>query len=227
MERVHAHPPHALTEGREHEAEARERGEHRLELIAVLLLAIATLATAWCGYQAARWSGHLSEQFAHLSTARVKAAEAATRAGQLRIDDLLYFDGWLEARESGNAELAGMYRRRFRPEFVPAFEAWMAQRPFSNRTASPGPLYVPQYRSSDLERSAELHAVADEHHADGTQAKLNADRYILATVFMAAVLFFAGISLRLDWRPLQVAVLCMAGAMLLGGGAFVLSLPFA
>lgn len=227
MERVHAHPPHALTEGREQEAEARDRGEHRLELVAVLLLAIATLATAWCGYQAARWSGHLSEQFAHLSTARVKAAEAAPRAGQLRIDDLLYFDGWLEARESGNAELTRMYRRRFRPEFVPAFEAWMAQRPFTNQEAVPGPLYVPQYRSSDLERSAELHAVADDHHAEGTQAKINADRYILATVFMAAVLFFAGISLRLEWRPLRIAVLGMACAALVAGNVFVFTLPLA
>jgi hypothetical protein len=227
IEHVHVHPPHALTEGREHEAEASDQDEHRLELVAVLLLAIATLATAWCGYQAARWSGDLSEQFAHQATARVKAAEAATRAGQHRIDDLLYFDGWLEARQSGNAELAAVYRRRFRAEFVPAFDAWVAQRPFTNPRAIAGPLYVPQYRSSDLERSAELDAVADEHHAKGTQAKLNADRYILATVFMAAVLFFAGISLRLEWRPLQIAVLCMACAMLLGGGAFVLSLPFA
>jgi hypothetical protein len=227
MQHVHVHAPHALTEGPEHEAEASVRAEHRLELVAVLLLAIATLATAWCGYQAARWSGDLSEQFAHQSTTRVKAAEAATRAGQHRIDDLLYFDGWLEARRSGDAELAAIYRRRFRPEFVPAFEAWLAQRPFTNRRAIAGPLYVPQYRSADLERSAELEAVADAHHAAGTQAKINADRYILATVFMAAVLFFAGISLRLDWRPLQLAVLGMAGALLLGGGAFVLSLPFA
>ena len=44
---------------------------------------------------------------------------------------------------------------------------------------------------------------------------------------MAAVLFFAGISLRLDWRPLQMTVLGMACALLVGGGAFVLSLPLA
>ena len=54
-----------------------------------------------------------------------------------------------------------------------------------------------------------------------------ADRYILATVFMAAVLFFAGISLRLDWRPLQLSVIGMAGALLVGGGAYVLTLPLA
>jgi hypothetical protein len=46
-------------------------------------------------------------------------------------------------------------------------------------------------------------------------------------VFFAAVLFFAGISLRLDWRPLRIAVLGMALALLTGGVAFVLTLPVA
>ena len=44
---------------------------------------------------------------------------------------------------------------------------------------------------------------------------------------MAAVLFFAGISLRLDWRPLRIAVIAMAGGLLVGGGAYVLTLPLA
>ena len=36
-------------------------------------------------------------------------------------------------------------------------------------------------------------------------------------MFFAAVLFFAGISLRLEWRPLRIMVLALAPAMLLGG----------
>jgi hypothetical protein len=223
MEHVHVHPPHELVE-RHADPVCLER---RLELGAVLLLAIATLATAWCGYQAARWSGDLSTQLSASAATRMQAVEASTRAGQHRIDDLLYFNRWLDARRTGDAELADLYRRRFRPEFVPAFEAWVAQRPFSNPDAIAGPLYMPQYGSADQERSAELHAAADEHHEHLTKAKVTADNYILATVFMAAVLFFAGISLRLDWRPLQIAVLGMACALLVGGGSFVLSLPLA
>jgi hypothetical protein len=41
------------------------------------------------------------------------------------------------------------------------------------------------------------------------------------------VLFFAGISLRLDWLPLRIAVLGMALALLVGGCVFVLTLPVA
>ena len=225
MEYVHLHAPEALIEGREAADPVRE--ERRLELGAVLLLAVATLATAWCGYQAAGWSGDLSEHFARASATRMESVQASTRAGQLRIDDQLYFDGWLDAHRTGNAELAEVYRRRFRTEFVPAFEAWMAQRPFTNPNAVRGPFYMPQYRSEELARSDRLEAAAEDLYEHGTRAKVYADRYILATVFMAAVLFFAGISLRLDWLRLRIAVLGMASALLAGGGAFVLGLPLA
>jgi hypothetical protein len=224
MGHVHAHAPHELTEPPD---DRPARAERRLELAAVLLLALTTLATAWCGYQAARWSGEQSENFARASATRIKADQASTRAGQLRIDDLLYFNGWLDARQAGNRRLATIYRRRFRPEFEPAFRAWLAQRPFANPRTALGPLYLPQYRLADSARSARLDDSADDLFAEGTDAKRTGDRYVLSTVFFAAVLFFAGISLRLDWRPLRIAVLGMAFALLGGGVVFVLTLPVA
>jgi hypothetical protein len=72
-----------------------------------------------------------------------------------------------------------------------------------------------------------LDAAADELYESGMAAKASDDKYILTTVFFAAVLFLAGISLRLDRRPLRMAVLGMALALLVGGAAFVLTLPVA
>ena len=118
-------------------------------------------------------------------------------------------------------------RRRFRPDFEPAFRAWLAQRPFSNPNAVPGPLYVKEYRLPEAARAAQLNAVADDLFTEATDARENDDRYILSTVFFAAVLFFAGISLRLDWRPLRIFVLGMAALMLAGGVVFVATLPVA
>jgi hypothetical protein len=227
MEYVHAHAPEALIEGREHAARNPLSAERWLELGAVLLMAIATLATAWCGFQAASFSGHLAEDFSSAASSRMLAVQASTEAGQHRIDDLIYFDSWLEARQAGNEALADLQRRRFRSEFVPAFEAWLAQQPFSHREAIAGPLYMPEYRSTDADRSVAHDEVAEELFRQGIDAKTNADRYILATVFMAAVLFFAGISLRLDWLKLRIAVLGMAGTLLAAGTVFVLSLPLA
>ena len=110
---------------------------------------------------------------------------------------------------------------------MPAYRAWLAQRPFTNPHAAPSPLFVPQYRLAGLDRATALDHKADDLYAEGTRAKTKDDDYILSTVFFAAVLFFSGVSLRLDWRPLRVAVLAMAGVMLLGGAIFVLTLPVA
>ena len=227
MPHVHVHAPHELTEGGGPKAGRPDRGERVLELFAVLLMSVTTLATAWSGYQAARWSGEQSQNYARASTMRIKAQEQATAAGQLRIDDLVLFNGWLDARESGDRQLAAIYRRRFRSDFVPAFEAWTAQRPFTSPTPVPGPLYMPEYRLPESARATALNASADALYAAGTTAKDDGDSYILSTLFFAAVLFFAGISLRLDWRPLRLAVLGMAAVVLLGGIGYLLTLPVA
>ncbi|HEY5054450.1 MAG TPA: hypothetical protein VII45_13695 [Solirubrobacterales bacterium] len=222
MPHGHAHVPEELTEG-----STTSRGERVLELSAVALLSLTVLATAWSGYQASLWSGEQSQHYAQASATRIKSQQASTHAGQSRIDDLLYFNGWLDAHQAGNQGLATVYRRRFRPAFVPAFEAWVAQRPFTNPAAIPGPLYMPQYHLPALARSAALSSEADDLYQEGTDAKSHDDDYILSTVFFAAVLFFAGISLRVDWRRLRIAVLVFATAMLLGGLVFVLTLPIA
>ncbi len=219
MGHVHVHAPHELSEPpEEHEVEG---GERVLEFAAVLLLSLTTLLTAWSGYQAALWSGEQSKLYATASATRIRAQQQSTQAGQLRIDDLLYFNGWLDAKETGNARLATVYRHRFRREFLPAFTAWRAQK------VIPGPLYMPQYKLAADARAKVLDHKADGVFAEGTQAKSNDDRYILSTVFFAAVLFFAGISLRLEWRPLRIVVLGLAAAMLIGGGIFIASLPVA
>ena len=224
---VHVHAPHELTEGAQEEPAPPDRVERRLELVAVFLLALTTLATAWCGYQAARWSGEQSQHYARASATRIKSQQAATRAGQLRIDDLLYFNGWLDARQAGNARLAAIYRRGSARSSCPHSARGSRSGPSPTQRAIPGPLYMPEYRSADLARSATLDAAADELYRRGRRPRRYDDRYILSTVFFAAVLFFAGISLRLEWRPLRIVVLGMALVLLLGGVAFVLTLPVA
>lgn len=222
MEHGHVHVPEELTE-----TPTSKHGERILELSAVVLLSLTVLATAWSGYQAALWSGEQSQRYAEASATRIKSQQASTHAGQVRIDDLLYFNGWLDAHQAGNSQLANIYRRRFRPEFVPAFNAWIAQRPFTNPHAIAGPLYMPQYHLQALARSEALDTKADGLYEQGTQGKDNDDDYILSTVFFAAVLFFAGISLRVEWRRLRIVVLGFATTMLLGGLIFVITLPIA
>jgi hypothetical protein len=210
------------------ESPERPPASHRervLELGAVLLMSLAAVATAWSGYQAARWSGEQSQGYAQASATRTEASQAANHSGQVRIDDLLKFDGWLNAHAAGDHQLQVIYEDRFRPAFLPAFRAWMGEHPFSNGDAIPSPLYEPEYRLESLQRSRALDRKADGLYQEATDAKSNDDHYILSTVFFAAVLFFAGISLRLAWLRLRLAVLGFAAAMLTAGLVFVFTLP--
>ena len=79
MPHVHVHAPHELGEPPEpaaaEEAKPTAGRERWLELSAVLLLSLATLATAWSGYQAALWSGEQSQRYSQASALRVRADE--------------------------------------------------------------------------------------------------------------------------------------------------------
>ena len=223
MPHVHAHVPHELAEPPEHERKV-PRNERILEFAAVLLLSCATLATAWSGYQAALFAGKQSQRYAQASSLRIHSQNQATTAGQFRLEDLLLFNRWLDARETGNQRLESIYQRRFRARFRPAFNAWIAEHPFSNPRAKPSPLYEPQYHPAEVDEAAALDREADIRYEEGTAAKEKDDKFILSTVFFAAVLFFSGISLRLDWRPLRIAILAFGTLMLLGGLVFVFTL---
>lgn len=220
-ESVHVHAPHELTE-ESHAVSGRER---ILEFIAVLLLSIATVCIAWSGYQAAKWSGHQARHYAQASTARALGNRASTLGGQERIQDLLNFNRWLEVSTDGNTTLANLYERRFRPEFVPAFKAWIAADPIHNASAIATPLLMPQYKLSSFEKADKLERLGDQQFEAAKQATEHADAYIFGTVFFAAVLFFAGISMRFNWLAMRITVLSLSGIFLIYGVIHLASLP--
>ena len=221
-EHVHIHAPEELAPHSGHLT-----GRERLyELVAAILLSLATLGIAWSGYQAAKWSGLQSRRYAQASTARSQANRASTLASQDRQQDLLNFNRWLEVDTNGNQALASLYERRFRPEFVPAFKAWQAQDPLNNPNAIASPLNMPQYHLANGATADTLEHVGDVRFDEGRSATDHTDAYVLTTVFFAAVLFFAGISTRFDWMTVRTGVLVFA-AIGLGYAAFrIFTLPY-
>ena len=222
VEHVHVHPPHELEEPGHTSAGNRERF---WELVATFLLAIATVGIAWGGYQAARWSGLQAQRYAQANTARSEANRASTAAGQDRLQDLLNFNRWLEVSTEGNLQLAALYQRRFLPEFRPAFQAWIAQDPLNNPKAVPSPLDMPQYRPPGFTDANRLEHEGDVAFDEAKSATDSTDAYVLTTVFFAAVLFFAGISLRFAWAPLRACVVAFAVVFLTYGLVRFATLP--
>ena len=159
------------------------------------------------------------------NTARSLANRANTAGDQERTQDLLNFNRWLEVSTEGNQQLADLYQRRLRPEFLPAFEAWLASDPENNPDAESSPLREPEYRVADLEKSDRLEAQGTEHFDNGKEATENTDSYVLTTVFFATVLFFAGISLRFAWQSMRIVVLVIGSLSLVYAIVLVARLP--
>ncbi len=97
-----------------------DRSQSRLEVIEIIeaaILALVAVATAWSGYQAAKWAGNRAEQYANASRFRVTAEGLATLAGQERIYDSDTFNSWLAAKLDGKSQTAEFFERRFRDEY--------------------------------------------------------------------------------------------------------------
>lgn len=196
-----------------------------IELVATILLAAAAFATAWSTFQSGRWRGLQASNSAKSTAARVQSSQASTRAGQLTQIDIATFIQWINAEATGNRKLAGFYRGRFRPEFRPAFDAWLAGRPLRNPGAPATPFSMPQYRPAESERAKQLESTADLRLAAAGRANRNADDYLLAVVLFASSLFFAGISTKLQ-SPRQREVLLGLGCLIfLAGLIWVATIP--
>ncbi len=220
-EPVHVHAPHELGEP----GEVTSNRERLLEVLAALLLSLATLGIAWSGYQAAKWSGLQARRYTQASTARSFANRAATLALQDRTQDLLNFNRWLEVTTDGNSQLASLYERRFRDEFRPAFERWLAEDPLHNTNANPSPLREKNYVLANSVKADKLETLGDVRFEQGKSATEHADDYVFATVFFAVVLFFAGISLRFRWLPMRILILGLGTVLLIYGAVRLGTLP--
>ena len=217
-----------LSEGEDKDGKAlppKTGWQEVVEILEAFLLAIVAIATAWSGYQAARWDGHEAELYGRASTIRVRADQLLTLGGQQRLLDVTTFNTWIEARFEGRTELMALYERRFSPEYKVAFDAWLATDPFSNPQAPPGPSFMPEYVNPQLERGAEMNELSSRTFDEGTTARSRADDYIRTTVMLATVLFLIALSQRFKVRGVRYGVLGVAGGLMILGLVMIITFP--
>ena len=224
-EEMNIEAAYALSE-RGAQASGKQRRRRELgEIVEVVILAIVAVATAWSGYQAARWDGRQAFLYHEATRIRVEAGLAATLGGQQRLLDVTTFNTWIEARAQGQDQIADLYVDRFSPEFRVAFDAWLQTRPFSDPDAPPGPSFMPEYHNRQIEHAAELNERATEASVTGTEARETADRYVRLTVLFATVLFLVAISQRFTYRAVRLAATSLAGALMIFALIGVITLP--
>ena len=193
-------------------------GRDRLELVAAVLLALATVATAWSGYQSTRWNGEQSKAAARTNALRIESAKAEGLANTQTEVDVATFTQWINAYAQRQTKLTNFYFDRFRKEFRPAVEAWVATRPLKNPKAPLTPFAMPQYKLAARAEAERLDAEAEVSAADARRDIQRASNYVLGVVLFASALFFAGISTKLPSPRIRVAMLA------LGSVVFVLTL---
>jgi hypothetical protein len=202
-----------------------DRWEPLAEVIATFVLALATVATAWSGYQAARWGGEQSSSYSQAGALRTESVRASNQAGNLIQIDIGLFTNWVNAFAAGDQQLTGFYEDRFRDEFKPAFEAWIATEPVANPDAPSTPFEMPEYRVSAAEESSILEEQAAESFAKGEAANEIGDNYILNTVFLASVLFLGGIASRFKAMSARWVILLFSLGILVFGLYNIITYP--
>jgi hypothetical protein len=199
--------------------------ERRLELISTVLLALATVATAWAAYQSRQWTGEQAQGTSHATATRIAVNRASAVANRQAQIDVATFIQWVDAHEQHQAGLADFYRTRFRAEFKPAFAAWLAAKPFGSTGAPPTPFALPQYRLRASQEADHLEAVAAASSERAKEANQRADNYMLAVVLFASSLFFAGINTKLQGSTARTAILGLGCILFLGTVAWVATFP--
>jgi hypothetical protein len=197
----------------------------RVEVVATTLLAVTAVATAWSGYQATRWNGEQAKAASRTNAIRIDAARAQGLAQAQTQVDVATFTQWVDAYARDETELAGFYFTRFRAEFKPAVEAWLATKPLKNPAAPLTPFAMPQYK---LAATAEVDRLDAEAEASAAQVRRNIQRasnYVLAVVLFSVALFFAGMSTRLTDMRLRTVTVGVGCVVFLGTLVWIATSP--
>jgi hypothetical protein len=205
--------------------DSEARAERRIEVGAVVLLALAALATAWASYQAARWRSEQAQAQARATAIRVESTRASDLANGQSEVDVATFIQWVDARARNEVALADFYESRFRDEFATAFEAWIATDPFETPDAPLTPFAMPDYQLAARDEAEQLEMEAEADAADAREDIQRADNYVLSVVLFAAALFFAGISTKLTMAQLRVVILGLGWLIYLGAVVWIVTFP--
>lgn len=191
----------------------------------MVLISIAAVMSAICGYQSGRWSGQQARSYNVANADRIASAEAADRANILSAIDVALFLQYVDAVDAGNAPKAQFIYRRLRPEMKTAMVAWLATKPRNNPKAPTSPFVMPQYSLATKAEAKRLEGAAGASFAEAQTANQHADDFLLLTVIFAGVSFLGGISTKMIY-PRHAFLIGIGVIGLIYGALRLVELPF-
>lgn len=202
----------------------RPRTDRLLEMLAVFLLGTATVATAWCGFQAAVWSGNSDDYRLEATQTRIEASRLYSEATTAAAYDASIVARYADAYRSKDKGLMAFYRASLiRPDFLPVVDRWEAIARAGK--TPPNLLEDKAYREALLQPFQEAEAKTAELDAASDAAGSTADSYVLMTVMLAMGLFFAGVTSSFQYRPAKLFLMAACVLVISIAATRIVSLP--
>lgn len=196
------------------------------DAIAIIVLSLTTVGSAWCSYQSAVWSGISAKATDQSITLHNESLALQIKANQSLLLDVFVLSQHLEALSLSNAHLAKLYADRFRPELKQAYEAWMRTRPFENPKAPSTPFATNFYNQPMLADADRLKMESSQLWDKAVATQEVAHRYILITVMLATALFLAGAAPRFRTRKGRRGALVLGLIVMVVAATLLLFLRF-
>ncbi len=99
-----------------------------LEMLAVVVLGVASVTTAWCGFQVSRWNGIESEDSRDAGITRTEAAQLFSLGTQKLTYDAGLVSEYAKAVADGDTKMQTFLREGLmRPAFLPVLDEWEAE----------------------------------------------------------------------------------------------------
>lgn len=203
----------------------REFIDRFVDIASVVLISVAAVLTAACGYQASRWEGEQTRLYNVANASRLRVAEAADRSEVNTSINVTLFLDYISAVEHHDTEFAQFIYRRLGPNMRVAMDAWLATHPMKNPRAPTSPFVMPVYNKLMQASSAQEEAVATADFNAALIAHRNADDFTLLTVVFATVSFLAGVSTKLSF-PRHAIIVGLGILALIYGVARLWFLPY-
>jgi hypothetical protein len=197
-----------------------------VDYVCAVLLSLATVGSAWCAYQSARWSGVQTFRLAAANSAGREAAAHHADVTMWVTFDAQMFLNYVESKERGDAKFADFLYERFRPEARAAVDAWLKMNPLKDPAAPKHPFQMQEYDPRDRKAAAKATEESARFFQLASAANVSSDSYTLLTVLFASVLFFAGISGTLQSRMLRAIFIVLAIVLFTGTMVVLVDLPF-
>jgi len=194
-----------------------ENRSERLELVTTVLLGVATVAAAWCTYEAQLWSSRQLGEMSRASALQVASLRATEEGTRQTISDVVTFAAVAQAESRADHRAARYFADVARPAFRAPLHAWLVRSTAAG--LAPGtPFDDPAYREAVIGQADALRTRANRSLVAATVANSNGDLFVMRTAMFALSLFFLGIAGQL--RTSQARRLTVA----LGAAVLVLSL---